>query len=263
MYQRKLEVFLCHASQDKPIVQKLYYKLIAEGWIHPWLDAKELLPGQDWQTEIKIAVEKADNVIIFLSNMSINKDGFIQKELRLAKDIAMEKTEGSIFLIPLRLENCEVPRSLHDYHWADYFGENQEQTYNTLLKSLKLRLEELEQKELLEKQSKQKPESPIQMDIEQSPNLAKTLEYVFKEGPGLEKRITEYFMEVGHEKGNNDPELESRIAFYYMAAMRAISDEAKNGPRLFTFREREVGLSPKRLFSYPLELQLWCEAEGH
>jgi internalin A len=55
---------------------------------------------------------------------------------------------------------------------------------------------------------------------------------------------------------------ESRIANYFMALMNAIADEAKNGPRLFTFRARDAGFSPKQLFSRPLELQLWCEAEG-
>jgi hypothetical protein len=56
--------------------------------------------------------------------------------------------------------------------------------------------------------------------------------------------------------------LDSRIANYFMAMMHAIADEAKNGPRLFTFRSREAGLSPKQIFSRPIELQLWCEAEG-
>ena len=35
---RKLRVFLCHASQDKPVVRELYKKFLAEGWIDPWLD---------------------------------------------------------------------------------------------------------------------------------------------------------------------------------------------------------------------------------
>ena len=56
--------------------------------------------------------------------------------------------------------------------------------------------------------------------------------------------------------------LDSRIANYFMAMMRAIADEAKNGPRLFTLRSREAGLSPKQILYRPMELQLWCEAEG-
>lgn len=31
--ERKLRVFLCHTSQDKPIVRELYRRLLAEGWI--------------------------------------------------------------------------------------------------------------------------------------------------------------------------------------------------------------------------------------
>jgi internalin A len=56
--------------------------------------------------------------------------------------------------------------------------------------------------------------------------------------------------------------LDSRIANYFMAMMRAIADEAKHGPRLFTLRMADGGLSPKHLVSQRFELQLWCEAEG-
>ena len=49
---RKLRVFLCHSSQDKPIVRELYQRLNAEGWIDLWLDEDELL-GQKWQIEIE------------------------------------------------------------------------------------------------------------------------------------------------------------------------------------------------------------------
>jgi len=40
---RKLRVFLCHASQDKPVVRELYQRLLAEGWINPWLDEVKCL----------------------------------------------------------------------------------------------------------------------------------------------------------------------------------------------------------------------------
>ncbi|NOT03258.1 MAG: toll/interleukin-1 receptor domain-containing protein [Anaerolineales bacterium] len=39
---RKLRVFLCHSSQDKPIVRELYQRLNAEGWIDTWLDEEKL-----------------------------------------------------------------------------------------------------------------------------------------------------------------------------------------------------------------------------
>lgn len=151
MTDRKLKVFLCHASQDKPVVRELCQRLAGEGWIDPWLDAKKLLPGQDWREEIEKAVDAADSVIIFLSSASITKEGFVQKEMRYAREMALEKPEGSIFLIPVRLDACEAPRGLRFFQWVDYFGEKKEQSYGDLLESLKIRLEEKLRKEAAEK----------------------------------------------------------------------------------------------------------------
>lgn len=137
-----LHVFLCHASQDKPRVRELYDRLKSEGWIDPWLDVEKLFPGQDWRIAIEEAVEISDNVIICLSNNSVTKEGYVQKEMRYAQEISLEKPEGTIFLIPLRLEECEVPRGLRFFHWTDYFGAWKEQSYQILLKSLRMRLEE-------------------------------------------------------------------------------------------------------------------------
>jgi len=39
---RELRVFLCHASQDKPIVRELYQRLLAERWLDPCLDKEKL-----------------------------------------------------------------------------------------------------------------------------------------------------------------------------------------------------------------------------
>jgi len=50
-----LKVFLCHASQDKPIVREFYQRLSVEGRIDPWLDEEKLLPSIDWDAEIKKA----------------------------------------------------------------------------------------------------------------------------------------------------------------------------------------------------------------
>jgi hypothetical protein len=145
---RKLRIFLCHASQDKPIVRELYQKLLAEGWIDPWLDEEKLLPGQDWDMEIEKAVESADVVIVCLSNHSVTKDGYVQRELKFVLDIALEKPEGSIFTIPLRLNDCETPRRLRSWQYVDYFpDEKRNNAYGKLKQSLNIRLESLKKQE--------------------------------------------------------------------------------------------------------------------
>jgi hypothetical protein len=134
---RLLRVFLCHAKEDKPTVRDLHRQLTAEGWLDVWLDEIKLLPGQEWDIEIEKAVEQADVVIVCLSNKSVDKEGYVQKELRFVLNIADEKPEGTIFVIPLRLDDCQVPRRIRAWQYVDYFPKNsQASAYQRLIESL-------------------------------------------------------------------------------------------------------------------------------
>jgi formylglycine-generating enzyme required for sulfatase activity len=136
---RRLKVFLCHASGDKPVVWELYHRLRAAGF-DPWLDEEKLLPGQDWQLEIPQAVRSSDAVVICLSQMAVTKAGYVQKEIRYALDVADEQPEGAIFLIPLCLEECEVPQRLRRWQRVDLF---QDPGYERLFRALRARAKSL------------------------------------------------------------------------------------------------------------------------
>jgi formylglycine-generating enzyme required for sulfatase activity len=139
-----LRVFLCHSSGDKPAVRELYQKLNAEGWIDVWLDEEKLLPGQDWDYEIEKALDSSDAVIVSLSIGSISKEGYVQRELRFVLDLALEKPEGTIFILPVRLEECERPRRLRSIQGIDYFPpERREWAYARLRRSLEIRAQGL------------------------------------------------------------------------------------------------------------------------
>jgi hypothetical protein len=137
---RKLRVFLCHASQDKPVVRDLYKRLGAEPWIDPWLDEERLLPGQDWNLEIEKAVEASDVVIVFVSKVSVAKEGYVQRELRQVLRIALEKLEGEIFVLPVRLDDSPIPRQLSGKQFVDHFPKSrQAAAYDKLIEALKIR----------------------------------------------------------------------------------------------------------------------------
>ena len=143
--KRKLRVFLCHASQDKPVVRDIYLRLKSETWIDPWLDEEKLLPGQDWNLEIEKAVESSDAVIVCVSNTSVAKEGYVQKELRQVLNIALEKLEGAIFILPVKLDDCPLPRQLKDRQALNYFPASQQAAaYDKLKASLKIRKDHLE-----------------------------------------------------------------------------------------------------------------------
>lgn len=132
---KKLKIFLCHSSGDKPQVRKLNDLLLKNG-AAPWLDENQLLPGQDWDYEIKKALDASDVILLCLSKSSVDKEGYVQREIRLALDRALEMPEGRIFLIPARLEECEVPYRVRTYQWVDLFAED---GVAKLIKSLNLR----------------------------------------------------------------------------------------------------------------------------
>lgn len=136
-----LKVFLCHSSGDKPAVRDLYKRLrSAADYISPWLDEEDLLPGQRWEDEIPRAVRDSDVVIVCLSRSSVNKTGYVQKEIKYALDVADEQPDGAIFLIPARLEECELPERLKHLHWVDL---HEARGFDKLMRALKSRAEKL------------------------------------------------------------------------------------------------------------------------
>jgi hypothetical protein len=139
----KLKMFLCHASEDKTQVRQLYARLKNENFA-PWLDEEDILPGQDWKFEIAQAVRKTHVVLVCLSHKSITKTGYVQKEIVYALDQADEQPEGIIFVIPIKLEECNVPQRLSKWQWVDYFEDN---GHEKLLNALKKRCLELDLKE--------------------------------------------------------------------------------------------------------------------
>jgi hypothetical protein len=137
---RALKVFLCHSSADKPVVRKLYQRLYAKQGIDPWLDEAKLLPGEKWDLEITKAVKESDVVIVCISKDSVSKEGYVQKEMKHALDIANEKPDDTIFIVPLRLEECKVPERLIQWHWLNYFEEG---AFDKLMDSLRKRAQTL------------------------------------------------------------------------------------------------------------------------
>jgi len=131
--KRPLRVFLCHSSNDKKVVRRLYDRLCGNG-LDAWLDEEKLLPGQKWEVEIPKAVRNSDVVIVCLSRNAINKSGYVQKEIAVALDVAAEKPEDTIFVIPFKLEPCEIPNRLRHLHCAPF---DEEESYDRLMLSLR------------------------------------------------------------------------------------------------------------------------------
>ena len=129
-----MTIFISYAREDQAIAEKLYYDLKRFGHA-PWLDRFNILPGQNWQFEIKNALQCADYCIVLLSKSSVSKRGFVQKEHVMALDILDRFPETDIFLIPIRLDDCDIPMRLNKLNTMDLFP-NYEHALNQLLSAL-------------------------------------------------------------------------------------------------------------------------------
>ncbi len=57
--------------------------------------------------------------MVFLSKRSVGKRGYVQREFRRVLEHTEEIPLGQIHIIPVRLDDCEVPREFTRYQWAN------------------------------------------------------------------------------------------------------------------------------------------------
>jgi NAD-dependent SIR2 family protein deacetylase len=126
------KVFISHSHQDKKFVNILSTRLIADG-ILVWTDEKELALGDNISEKINNAISKTDYFIVVLSKNSINSSwvSFELSATRL-KEISKQKN----IILPVLIEDCEIPFSLRDRLFSD-FRFSFEEGYQKLLKALK------------------------------------------------------------------------------------------------------------------------------
>ena len=119
---KKTKLFLSYARDDEEAVKLLYTRLQTEGF-SPWMDQFNILPGENWEKSIRIAIQNADFFLIFLSVHSVNRRGVLQKEIHAALDAWNAMLTSDIFLIPVRLSECSIPDELSIFQWVDIFDE--------------------------------------------------------------------------------------------------------------------------------------------
>lgn len=129
---RPIRIFILYAHQNARVVRPLYRRLVKTG-ADVWLDREKLLPGQDWQSEIRKAIYASDLVIVCLSKEFVKQGGFRHEELQIVIEKANSLLEGETFAIPARLEPCDLPDVLSRWQCVDLFEAD---GYQKLIKSL-------------------------------------------------------------------------------------------------------------------------------
>lgn len=109
------DVFISYSRADGPFVQRLDAMLTAGG-VNTWFDQHSLRPGQRWEDVIDDEIRAATVFLTCLSDGAQNERGYFQAEQRKAAEAAMQVPSNQLFIVPVLLGECELPRELHQYH---------------------------------------------------------------------------------------------------------------------------------------------------
>jgi hypothetical protein len=123
-------VFLSYCHDNKDEVARLRDDLIASGERVWWDD--EILPGEDWKSAIRRAMKSSYAVVLCLSEeIEARAKSGVYPEIMDAIDAYRQYSPGSIFLVPVRLSECEIPdveldatRTLDRLQYVDLFPDD-------------------------------------------------------------------------------------------------------------------------------------------
>jgi hypothetical protein len=121
MADNQTTAFISYARADAAYAKRLYNDLLDSG-VTPWIDTECIRPGENWRAAIRRGIKECRYFLALLSQHSVARRGFVQKELRIALELLDEFPDTAVFIIPLRLDDCHpTAERLHDLHWLDMF----------------------------------------------------------------------------------------------------------------------------------------------
>jgi TIR domain len=109
-------VFISHSSLDKDFVKKLASDLLANG-VPVWLDSWDLEIGDSLLNGIYDGLEASSYLLLVVSQNSFKSD-WVNKELNAA--LTLEHRHNRSFIIPLILDDVEVPLKVADRLYLDF-----------------------------------------------------------------------------------------------------------------------------------------------
>lgn len=130
-----MKLFLAHAKEDESATEEIYERLKSIGY-NPWMDIKDIPAGVNWDFEIQKNFSNSNIVIIILSHISVQKNGYIRREINDAIEKLKYYKPDDIFVIPLLIDDAQVPSYISSK--IQFIDFKRSDSWNILEKSLHL-----------------------------------------------------------------------------------------------------------------------------
>ncbi len=111
-----LPVFISYSHADAAFANKLAAHLVKNN-AHVWIDSWELNVGDSILAHVQKAIQESSSLLIVLSKASV-ESAWVKKELNAA--LMRELDEKRVLVLPVLLEDCDVPMFLREKMYADF-----------------------------------------------------------------------------------------------------------------------------------------------
>lgn len=125
-------VFISYSSRDKEFARKLASDLASYG-IKPWIDEWEIHVGDSIVEKINDGIRESDYLIVVLSEASV-KSKWVQEEIKAA--FAKNPEEANRVLIPVILEDVEIPLFIRDIKYVDFAKQKYQDGLDEIVRSI-------------------------------------------------------------------------------------------------------------------------------
>lgn len=129
-----METPICFISyaRENILEAQILYRRLREAGLNPWMDKPPppykldgLRPGELWEDRLREVIRTCKYFLPLFSTTSVEKSGYVQSEFRQALVRLAEIPAGKTFVIPIRIDECEIPRaridgiSFRQYNYID------------------------------------------------------------------------------------------------------------------------------------------------
>jgi hypothetical protein len=113
----EFDVFLSHNSRDKPAVRELK-ELLKAYKLRPWLDADELIPGENWQPGLVKGIMNSETMAVCIGSAGVGP--WEDEEMQGALTLAVSAKRRVIpVVLPGAPEKPEISLFLSSRTWVD------------------------------------------------------------------------------------------------------------------------------------------------
>lgn len=111
-----MPIFISYSHADKTFVDKLAAHLVKHD-AHVWVDTWELNVGDSILNRVQEAIQESSALLIVLSKASVASE-WCKKELNAG--LMRELDEKKVIVLPVLVEDCEIPVFLREKMYADF-----------------------------------------------------------------------------------------------------------------------------------------------